>query len=201
MTATEQESPVAQESKLGLSEESGRKSPCQLNGKISVEENTDWQFFKRVAFSEDIDRARNDEMLKLPPSALKSALRRGFLSRETVNFLVRKNGEPCGYFCCLKMSQGVYEVHTMMLNQCRGRDAITAGRMAVALMFEKPDVRVIGSYCPANIPEAHIFARMVGMKEVGIHPNLWYRNGEGYQVRLVQITREEFLCQSQQSQD
>lgn len=184
----------AQEKSPAQSKESGQETSRSAGEKIEVRFSSDWQFFKRVCFSEEAKRGWNDTMLKMQPSQITSRLRDGFNRRDAVTIEVLKNGEKVGMFWFQCVSPGVFEVHTTMLRACRGRDAIRAGRMAIKMMFER-GVEKLTSYCPACIPEAMVFAKMCGFKKVGMSSQFWIVGGNGYDVTLVELTKEDYLCQ------
>lgn len=112
--------------------------------------------------------------------------------------IVELNGVPAGAWLLDAKGTGVFEVHTMLLPECRGKLAIRAGRLAMARAVEFPEVTLLESFCPANLPQTLFYALACGWKVcqamLGTTPRKWIKNGVEHDMTRVQITKDEILC-------
>lgn len=103
-------------------------------------------------------------------------------------YLVTLGGETCGFFAFLHG-----ELHTSMLRLCRGRMAVTAGRMAVD-KFQREHIQPITSFAWEEEPHTLWYANALGFSRTGeksIHP--FTRNGQ----KLTRINlRKDHPCHS-----
>lgn len=73
---------------------------------------------------------------------------------------VEHEGQLSGYFLCLHKGYGIYEVHTLLLPNCRGALAVAAGRAGCQWMFTHTDCERLVSFS-RSLPVT-TFAKMVG---------------------------------------
>lgn len=106
---------------------------------------------------------------------------------------VDKNGQGVGFFHTVRKAPGIYEVHTNLTNDCRGSDALVAGRGGMALMFTRTDCRKLISYAPANIPEALAFSLQIGFKRDFIQAKKWPRDHQRHDLQFVSLTIQEWI--------
>lgn len=101
----------------------------------------------------------------------------------------------CWLMDCKSLSQGVFEIHTLLLPECRGRLGIKAARAAMRFASHMDDVRVLESYCPATLPQTLIYARLCGWRDCGVAERKWVKDGVEHAMTRVEITKRELLCQ------
>ena len=53
------------------------------------------------------------------------------------------------------------------------------------------DVDRLVSYCPSNLPQAYVYARLVGFHRGGIAVAKWVKNGIEYSIREVFATKQD----------
>ena len=105
---------------------------------------------------------------------------------------VLQGDKPVGLFLLLFVSRGTYEVHTMLTRECRGAQAIAAGRAMLAWMFETTACTRLVSLCPDWCKESRVFARALGGRFTGREENRFVRQGKPAGCVHVEMTREEW---------
>ncbi|MEI6194642.1 MAG: DUF2824 family protein [Verrucomicrobiota bacterium] len=103
---------------------------------------------------------------------------------------VSVNGSCGGCFLFDQKQPGVYEVHTMLLPNCRGHFAIVAGRLAIKWMFALPGIIKLESFCPMNHREILFFALRCGFKRVETIVGGWIKNGATFDLVRVEKLQE-----------
>lgn len=89
----------------------------------------------------------------------------------------------------------LFEVHTMILSEGRGRGAIEATREAAQWIFENTNCEKIVTYVPKFNRKARIFAKMVGMKDEGICTKSFRKNGTLHDQWVLGLEKEILSCQ------
>ena len=83
-----------------------------------------------------------------------------------------------------------------MSRECRGLDALMAGRHGLEHMFEKEDAQTLVSRCPHDNPASLVYAKMLGFKVIRIVSD-WLRGGTYIDSVHVALDRKEWeLCRS-----
>ena len=100
-------------------------------------------------------------------------------------------GKYAGGYCLFYQAEGIYEVHTLLLKEFHGRAAIAIGKFSIGKMLALPWVRKLTSFCPGNLPEVFLFAKLCGFKAVGELPFCWVKQGVAYAIKAVEIERIE----------
>lgn len=104
---------------------------------------------------------------------------------------VSVDGELGGFFLAVPI-EGVFEAHTLMLPNCRGRRAIEAGRLAICWFFNHRDVEFVRSFYREDHPEVLLFARLCGFSVIGsISPDVLV-DGKPLKTRILQLSRSDF---------
>ncbi len=103
--------------------------------------------------------------------------------------------QPAGVFAFKRLAQGKYEVHTLLRENCRGATALRAGRMGLAFLFNTKRVDALFSLCPESLPAAYLYARRLGFRLAGFSAQKWVQNKIECAVRVVKLTRKDYLCQ------
>lgn len=97
--------------------------------------------------------------------------------------------DPVGVFMLALKPKGELEAHTLLT--VTGYRALALGRLALDFIFtESPCLRVT-SVCRSNNRPAHIFASLMGLKDVRPLPPVTV-NGKLVEQMEVAITREEW---------
>jgi hypothetical protein len=79
-----------------------------------------------------------------------------------------------------------HEVHTMLMPEFRGRRAINAGKAALAWIWANTSFDRVTSYAYSNAPHVLLYAKLVGLRPVGV-----IDEGVTIHGRRVQTTRLE----------
>lgn len=82
---------------------------------------------------------------------------------------VSVDGLPAGLYWLIRSGDGV-EAHTALLENCRGRNAVSATKMAIKWVFENEGSKFIKSYAFSDSPQVKWLCRLVGMREIGDSP-------------------------------
>jgi hypothetical protein len=152
-----------------------------------------WEIFRSP---EVFYRVNDDTTLYWPVDKWRAVMRRVVDDPNNHLFLVMDDGKPVGCFMCLAKGDGCLELHTMMTSACRGKAAVLAGKEFTRAALNLPGITRLTSFCPANMPETLLYARMVGWKRGEIHERKWAQNGEEWTMRVVGIDKENLnLCQ------
>lgn len=112
-------------------------------------------------------------------------------------FMVTIDQEQVGMFYFYPVTPGVWDMHTLMTEKCRGKSALIAGRTAIAMMFTTYNAVNITGRCPhTNLPSI-VFAAHLGFKHVKTAQD-WVKRGFTYMSTYYEITRNhwEELCHS-----
>jgi hypothetical protein len=201
---------------IDLSENRGRKNPLPLGedtgegglaygvqGRseipatpphLAIAETRDWRIVWDISQHPRVkDRITDDHWTKFSQEFLAGFVEQlvGNLANHVLLALV--DGQVVGCWIMDAKGDGVFEIHTMLLPECRGADAIAAGKLAMKFAVTLPGVEKLISYCPAHLPEVLLYARLCGFRRAGIAEKPWVKNGESYPMRLVEITRREIV--------
>ena len=164
---------------------------------LKITETRDWELAWHISQDPCVfDRITNDSWGALESSVRKCHVELLVSNPRNHTLLVSNDTEPVGCFLLDQKEPGVFEVHTMLLTACRGKSAIEAGKMAMKFAFSLVDVKKLVSYCPTNLPEVYLFARMCGWRKAGIAAVQWIKNGVSYPMRLVEATANDLPKES-----
>lgn len=98
-----------------------------------------------------------------------------------------------GFYMFVPQNSVTVEVHTCLLPSLRGKNAIQAGRLAIAYIFS--NYKKIISYIPDGNKKAELYALLLGFKIEGINRESYLKNGKLIDMKLVGITKGEYSCQ------
>lgn len=113
---------------------------------------------------------------------------------QNIQFMgVYLNSELHGFYMLVPQNSVTVEVHTCLLPSLRGKNAIQAGKIIIAYMFS--NYRKIVSYVPSGNKKAEIYALLLGFKIEGINRESYLKDGKLIDMKLVGITKGEYLCQ------
>ena len=163
-----------------------------MNPNLSIEETLDWpEVWDIVKDSSVFVNICDDGWTAKPPLELREIVRGMVENPFNHVFLVMDKDERVGCFICYQKDAGVFEVHTCLTTKCRGADAVQAGKMAMQQILSFNDVDRLVSYCPSNLPQAYVYARLVGFHRGGIAVAKWVKNGIEYSIREVFATKQD----------
>lgn len=106
---------------------------------------------------------------------------------------VSVDGRSGGCFLCIQNEPRVYDIHTLLLRNCRGRRAVEAGRKGAWLLFEH-GAEALTATCPEHLPEVRWFAQAVGFHFVSRGKACWSYQGRPAECVFMRMTKED-LCQ------
>lgn len=106
--------------------------------------------------------------------------------------LVREGEAVLGCFIVGRMLSGVYEVHTCLTKQCRGKRAVEAGKLGTEWMFLHTDATRLYSLCPASNRASLLFAYAVGFKHAFHRADYWLKNGVREGAAVVDLTVQQW---------
>lgn len=163
-----------------------------MNPSLSIAETRDWQAVWEISQHPRVkDRITDDNWTKFSQEFLSDFVQNLVTKPQNHAVLALLDGRPAGCWLMDNKGPGLFEIHTMLLPECRGADAIAAGKQALKLAASFPDVEKLVSYCPAHLPETLLYARLCGFRRMGIAEKTWVKNGETYPMRIVEITKAE----------
>lgn len=150
---------------------------------VTVEPTQDLEYVESVFLSPAIYRQMSDDSCP-PAESLAGAF--GLLGGMFMKCLV--NGVPCGAFW-LRDKGDDMEVHTALLENCRGRNAIRAAKSLTDWVFGNTDHQRIVSYSWSDSPAVAWFCRACGMTPTTTENWPSTRNGMPVEVTHFQITK------------
>ena len=109
-------------------------------------------------------------------------------------FEVRCQRKPAGCFFLFDLGNGEYEVHTLLQKWAHGLLGVAIGRYATRFGLSLPYVNKLKSFCPANLPETYLYAKMCGWKSAGESAVKWVKNGIAYAQKIVEISKGDLPC-------
>lgn len=105
----------------------------------------------------------------------------------TVCLEVQRDAAPGGCFVFFQKPDETYAMHTLLLPECRGAAALTAGHKAIDWMKANCSMKHLVSDVPESIPEAKWYARRLGFKVTGRTSASWQKNGRKYDTLQVEL--------------
>jgi len=127
---------------------------------ITVEPTSDETFIRSVFLNPTIYGQMRDDSCPLDPSLLAQVHFMhipGFFLKAIVD------GVTAGVWMFIYKADDTVEVHTALLENCRGRKAIEAAKLAAKWVFENTKVLAVISYAWSDSPQVAWFCRMMGM--------------------------------------
>ncbi|WP_288384601.1 DUF2824 family protein [uncultured Acinetobacter sp.] len=109
---------------------------------------------------------------------------------------VYDNGQLHGLYALVPQNGTTAEIHTCLLPHFRGKKAFDAGRLLLDHLFSKYQKAI--SYVPEYNRKAKLYAQVLGFTVEGINRSSYLKNNRLIDQFLVGLTKEEYLCQSQQ---
>jgi hypothetical protein len=106
---------------------------------------------------------------------------------------------PGCIFMLSPFSLGSYIVHTCILKELRGRKAFILGKEAINYCFNTLNINKLISYVPSYNRKALLYALLCRFKKEGLLTKSFQLNNQLFDVTIVGLTKEDWLCQQQQS--
>lgn len=98
-------------------------------------------------------------------------------------------------FMLAPLTMTLYEVHTMIEPEGRGRQAVKDTRKAAVWFFNmNPTCEKVITYVPFFNKQARVFARLVGMKDEGVCTKSFKKDGVLHDQWVLGLEKEA-LCQ------
>ena len=168
-----------------------------MNQELTITETRDWQKVWQISQRPEVrDCVVNDEWERMGDDVRRCHVRIIVENGDNHCLMVSGEGKEVGCFVCDSKGKGIYEVHTMLTSECRGRDAIRAGRLAIKKIFSLRGVEKLISYCPCNMPQTYFFAIWCGFHSAGKAAWSWIKNGVAFDVKIVELTKGGLPCHS-----
>jgi len=106
--------------------------------------------------------------------------------------LVTDSDEVLGLWIFRYVRAALWDVHTCLLENARGKRAYEAVKMAPAWAWENlPGARRLITEVPVYNRPALIFALKAGMEKYGVNPKSYLKDGKLHDVVLLGISRGE----------
>ena len=93
------------------------------------------------------------------------------------------DGNCVGFFAIQSHNSVTVEIHTTLLPECRGRNALIAGELIIDLILSTH--KKIISYIPEYNKKALVYAQVLGFEIEGLIKNSFLKNGKLYKQYLV----------------
>lgn len=101
-----------------------------------------------------------------------------------------------GGFLFWHISDGIYDAHSAVLPQGRGKWAIRAAKEALKWMFSEADAREIMMVVPQGNVAVHALVRMLKAKKTGNLENGWWIEGKQVPCAVYSMTKTDWeKCQ------
>lgn len=88
----------------------------------------------------------------------------------------------------------MYEMHSAVLPECRGRQSLEGARLAGMWMFENTPCQKIITLVPQGNVRADVLARKGGMTREGTLTKSFLRGGRLIDQHIYGITKEDAIC-------
>ncbi len=156
-----------------------------MTPQITVEQTTDEAYIKSVFLNPTIYAEMRDDLC--PAEAKDLPHHYAF---EISGFFLRVfvDAVPAGFFWLVWKGDEV-EAHTALLENCRGRAAINATKIAIDWVFKNTPAKAITSYAWSDAPLASWLCRMVGMACDRTEPWPNPRNGKPVNISYYALKR------------
>lgn len=157
---------------------------------VTVEPTTDETYIKSVFLNPAIYAQMKDDSCPADPTMLA-----GVDIKAVPGFFLRvmAGSVPAGVFWFIWKDRAL-EVHTALLENCRGSRAIRAARAARDWVFSHTSTDAVTSYAWSDSPAVAWFCRAMGMTATKTEPWSATRNGKPVDITYYTLTREGILC-------
>lgn len=154
---------------------------------VTVEPTTDEPYIQSVFLNQEIYNEMRDDSCPVDSAILSGNMP---VVKSIPGFFLSAivDGIPAGCWWLIWKGRKV-EAHTALLENCRGRKAIVATRMAIKWVFDNTSAEAITSYAWSDSPAVAWFCRAVGM--TSRHTEKWpsLRKGKPVDITWFEIGR------------
>ena len=161
---------------------------------VTVQPTRDWNLVMQL-IERFHERVLDDATESLPHPMLNELVRQLVTDPANAVLKVSVDSQPAGCFVFKRDKPDTYEIHTLLLPNCRGRLALAAGKKALQAVFGRPEIKWIVGFCPPTLPEVFWFGKRLGFRVAGMFAKPWVRDGQSHQMKLMQLNVKDFLCQ------
>lgn len=146
---------------------------------ITVDQTKDESYIKSVFLNPTIYQDMKDDSCPAEP-----ALLAGVDIKAVPGFFLRAlvDGKPAGVWWLIWKGDSV-EAHTALLDNCRGRSAIRATKLAIEWVWRNTGAHAVTSYAWSDAPAVAWFCRAVGMSPTDT--KLWHATRSGHPVDIT----------------
>lgn len=102
-----------------------------------------------------------------------------------------------GVYILYQRNRFMWEVHTCMTLDCRGKDANFAAQLLLLRAFADLDIACLTTNIPVTFTHVKHYAKRAGLKYIGTIPDSFLSNGALVAVDIFAITKQEAICQLQ----
>lgn len=129
---------------------------------VELRPTTDVRYILSVLEHEDVKPWITDDVTVNLPIDLNKIVQPG-----NIFLHVRNDGVDAGMFILIKKTSNIYEVHTCLLKNARGKYAYSAARLLYEYTFTYTEATIISSFCLSTAPHTMAFAKANWMEEDG----------------------------------
>ena len=105
---------------------------------------------------------------------------------------VYNNSALVGVFVLVQKYKFAWEIHTCLTAQCRGRDALLAGKLTLELIFGTLAISCLIANVPVCLRNAVWYCKRMGFKLVGVMPGCFYYACM-QDCAIYTLTKEEYF--------
>lgn len=107
------------------------------------------------------------------------------------------DGQRAAVFMVVPWNHITYEVHTLILPEYRGREAVEMCRAGFAFFFSNTEGRKVVTHVPVYNRAAYALAYRAGMRTEGINKKSFLKNGVVYDQYIMGLIKEVEGCPQQ----
>lgn len=104
---------------------------------------------------------------------------------------VYKESNLVGVFLFVRRLKYMWEVHTCLMPECRGKLAIVAGELAMLSLFSATEAECLTTFVPEEYLHVQAYTKRMGFTLLGIMPQCFSHKGQQQDCYFYAITREE----------
>jgi RimJ/RimL family protein N-acetyltransferase len=151
---------------------------------ISIAPSRDWKLLRSIATHPKVYKYLTDDNCPAPEDFVFPE------NSPNLFVLATHHDKPIGFWM-LDISGTEYEVHTAMLPEARGPLAHEAAQSLLIWLWSETDCMTLKTKVPAYNRLALAYAKAAGMRECGILPKSYLRNGIMVDQIMLDIGRPD----------
>lgn len=106
-----------------------------------------------------------------------------------IDYLGVFNPDYCGFFLLVRQNKITYEIHTVLLKNCRSLHAIKAAKLVIEWIFSNTECERLTTNIPEKNTLAERLAVNAGMQLYGINPHSFKASGVVQSTKLYGVTK------------